>query len=119
MNNVNIQDLLKGIFAVLIGLAIVLIPFSIFIGWNLPTLLLFWFVVIPTLTIYLPTRVSKNSSHLLESVGGLTLFYGAMVFMIYEHYQTDYFLVMGISCFLNLALVALFTFTGSPKPQAE
>jgi hypothetical protein len=116
---VNLQDLLKGIFAVLIGLAIVLIPFSIFIGWNLLTLLLFWFVVIPTLTIYLPTRVSKNRSHLLESVSGLTIFYGVMVLMIYEHYQTDYFRIMGISCLLNLAFVAMFTFTGSPKTQAH
>jgi hypothetical protein len=119
MDKVNIQDLLKGIFAVPIGLAVVLIPFSIFIGWNLPTLFLFWFVIIPTLTIYLPARVSKKNSHLQESVGGLTLFYGVMVFMIYEHHQTDYFRVMGISCFLNLALVAMFTFPGRRKIQAD
>ena len=119
MDKVNIQALLKGILAVPTGLAIVLIPYSLFIGWNLPTLLLFWFVVIPTLTIYLPARVSKNSSHLLESVGGLSLFYGLMVVMIYEHYQTDYFRVMGFSCFLNLALVALFTFPARRKIQAD
>jgi peptidoglycan/LPS O-acetylase OafA/YrhL len=102
----NVKDRFSGILIVPLGLGIVLVPFSLIIGWNLITLLLFWFVVIPALAIYLPTKVSKSRNHLLESLTGLLLFYGIMTFMIYNHYKTDYFQVMMASCVVNVAIVA-------------
>lgn len=90
-----------------VGIAAILVPFSLIIGWNLLTVLLFWFMVIPALASYLPALVSKNKDHMAESLVGLMIFYGVMVFMIYEHYQTDYFIVMIISCFINMAVITL------------
>src|SRR5687768_11346846 len=100
------KDKLKGTLIVPVGLAIILVPFSLLIGWNLITLILFWFVLTPGLTLYLPTLVSDNKSHLFESVVGLIIFYGMMVFMIYDHYKTDYFQVMAVSGLINLILVS-------------
>jgi hypothetical protein len=99
------KDKLKGILIVPVGLAIVLVPFSILIGWNLITLVLFWFLLVPGLTIYLPTIVSSCKNHLLESLLGMTIFYALMVFMIYDHYKTDYFQVMAVSSIVNLVLI--------------
>jgi len=113
------KDKLKGTLIVPFGLAIVLAPFSILIGWNLMTLILFWLVVIPGLTIYLPTLVSRNKNHLVESLVGLTIFYAIMVFMIYDHYKTDYFQIMILSCVINLILVSVLTWTRRPGTQIQ
>ena len=101
------KEKLKGIFVVPLAITIVLVPFSLLIGWNLATLFLFWFVMIPIMALYLPRRISKNKDHLLESVAGVIIFYSLMVFMIYKQYQTDYFKVMIASLIFNLILVTL------------
>ena len=76
------KDKLKGTLIVPVGLAIMLAPFSILIGWNLITAILFWLVLTPGLTIFLPPLVSRNKSHLFESLVGLTVFYSFMVFTV-------------------------------------
>jgi len=94
--------------AVAITLFIALVPFSILVGWNLITLLLFWFILIPVISIYLPTKIFKNEDWLIQALGGLVLFYGVMVLMIFKHYQTDYFKIMIVSGGVNLVVVAGF-----------
>jgi hypothetical protein len=105
----EIQNKVIGSVVVLLGLAITLVPFSMLIGWNILTLLIFWFLVIPVLSVYLPTKVSNNGNHFIESIAGLIIFYATMVFMIYEHYRTDYFKVMIISAVVNIFLVSVIT----------
>ncbi|HQQ96763.1 MAG TPA: hypothetical protein PLX35_05840 [Cyclobacteriaceae bacterium] len=107
--NSNPKETLKGILSIVLGLALILIPYSLLIGWNGQTVILFWFIFIPALAIYLPTKTSKNRTHFIESLAGLGLFYAFMVFMIYQQYQTDYFLVMIISCLVNLILVGVIS----------
>jgi hypothetical protein len=119
MNGIKLGELLKGTFAVPIGLAVVLVPFSMLIGWNLITLILFWFLIIPGLTIYLPTKTSNNKNHLLESGAGLMIFYWIMVFMIYEHYKSDYFQIMISSCVINLLVVIMATIPFALKPHKQ
>lgn len=101
------KDTLKGVAIVPAGLTLVLIPYSMLIGWNLATLVLFWFLIIPGLTLYLPTLVSNNKSHLLESLVGLVIFYSFMVFMTYKLYDTDHFKVMMVSCMVNAIVVLM------------
>lgn len=105
----ELKDKFKGTLIVPFGLAVVLVPFSIFIGWNLITLILFWLILTPVLTICLPTLVSGNKDHLFESLVGLIIFYAIMVFMIYDHYKTDYFQIMILSCMINLILISAIT----------
>lgn len=100
-----------GIFVTALAIAIVLVPFSVLIGWNIFTLVLFWLVITPTLAIYIPTRLSKNTSHLLESLAGLTLFYAVIVFMIYDHYKSDYFQMMMVSYVINLIMIVAINAT--------
>ena len=104
-------DNVKGMIIVVAGLAIILVPFSLLIGWNLLTSFLFWFVVTPMLAIYLPAIVSRNKSHFVESSMGLITFYGLMIFMIYDHYKTDLFKVMIASCLVNLILISVIAWT--------
>jgi hypothetical protein len=113
------KDKLNGTLMVPVGLAIILVPFSMLIGWNLITLILFWLVMTPGLTIYLPTLVSSNKNHLFESLMGLIIFYGIMVFMIYDHYKTDYFKVMILSCLINLILVSAIIWTRRPGTHTQ
>jgi hypothetical protein len=113
----QLKDKTQGIMTVPIGLAIVFAPFSLLIGWNLLTLVIFWFGIVPGLSISLPRLVSSNNYILLKSLIGMILFYALMVFMIYEHYQTDYFQVMIVSCVFNLALVSLVILMTKTRPH--
>ena len=113
------KDKFKGTLIVPIGLAIILIPFSILIGWNVITLILFWFVLTPGLTIYLPTKFSRSKNHFIESLLGLVIFYAIMVFMIYDHYKTDYFQIMILSFVINLTLVSIIAWSKKHKTLAQ
>lgn len=123
LNKINMdkesKDKLKGITIVPLGLAIILVPYSLIIGWSGATLILFWFVLAPGLAIYLPTLVSGNKYHLFESITGLMLFYGIMAFMIYDHYKTDYFQLMILSCVINVILVSAIIRTIIQEPETQ
>lgn len=107
--NKELKGKLMRVLIVPIGLIVALIPFSLIIGWNLITLILFWFVLIPILSIYLPTIISNKKNHLFASAIGLLSFYAFMVFMIYDHYKTDYFQVMIFSGVINLIIVSVIS----------
>ena len=96
---------LKQILIIPIGLVLALVPFSLLIGWNLFTLFLYWFIAVPLLSFHLPTLVKRNTHRLFSSIAGLTIFYGFMVFMIYEHYQSDFFQVLIWSGVINLVIL--------------
>lgn len=116
--NPSTKERIKGILIIPIGLALVLIPFSMFIGWNLITLLVFWFIVVPLLTIYLPHFVSRNRRHTHESIIGLCLFYTLMVFMIYSHSKSDFFEIMMVSWAVNsIVVLAVTRLKRKPKWQ--
>jgi len=89
-----------------VGVAISLGLFSITFGWNLLTMLLFWFLFVPFSAYYLPRLVSKKDINLKQSIIGLILFYAFMVFMIYEHFQTDFFILMMTSLISNIGIVS-------------
>jgi len=107
-----LKEKLKGTLIVPIALVVFLIPFSMLVGWNLLTAILFWFFIVPAVALYLPNKVSRNKGHLLETLSGLIIFYGFMVFMIYDHFKTDLFQIMIVSCFVNLVLVSLINWAG-------
>lgn len=111
------KKLLKSALILPTGLFLVLAAFSYLIGWNLITLLLFWFVLIPVATIHLPKVFSKRMNQLPESLLGLSIFYGFMVFMIYDHFQTDYFRIMMISGVINLFIVTIILYPGYAKSK--
>ncbi len=96
---------MKGTLLLPLGLMATLIPVSMLLGWNALTAFLFWFGLVPILSFYLPTMISSGQDHLLKSLVGMLLFYGLMVFMIYDHYQTDLFHVMIASCGVNVLVV--------------
>ena len=98
-----------------IGLAMVIVPFSLLIKWNLISVLVFWFIITPGIAIFLPTRIMGYKNHLVESLLGLILFYGIMVFMIYDHFNTDYFQLMLFSGMVNPVLVLVITLARRSK----
>ena len=108
-----------GILIVPFGLAVVFIPYSLLIGWNLLSLVVFWFAIIPILASFLPLIISKNGRHIIESLAGLVIFYWLMVFMIYDHYQTDYFKLMMASLFINIFAVYVISLAEWPKMQTQ
>lgn len=95
------------VLCVPVGLAVILVPFSLLIGWNLLSAVIFWLVLTPVLAGHLPTLISNNKNLLAESLTGLLIFYALMVFMIYDHFKTDLFLIMMVSCLVNLGSVTI------------
>jgi hypothetical protein len=88
-------------------LCAVLAPYSIFLGWNLITLFIFWFIIVPVMTIYLSSKFLKRYHRMWKSMLALISFYGFMIFMIYKHYESDYFMVMIASLVYNLLVMAV------------
>lgn len=110
------KEFLKGTFIVVFGFITMLVPYSLLLGWSLITLVLFWFVITPALSLYLPVVISSNKNHLLETLSGLIIIYGFMIFMIYDHYKTDYFQVMVASFFTNIILVTAISLLKKNRP---
>ena len=113
------KERLKGMLIIPIVLGVILLIFSKALGWNLTTLILYWFACIPILSVYLPRKISKNKNHLSESLSGLMIFYLLMVFLIYKQYNSDYFKIMIASAVINAGLVLLITVTAQPRMLTE
>ena len=91
----------------------IIIPFCILLvcagymnlfGLNLITGILFWFVIVPSLTLYLSKILLGSKNITRNSILELIGFYGLMVFLIYKHYQSDLFKLMIASLVFNLFL---------------
>lgn len=98
---------LIGILILPVILFATLAPFSLFVGWNLFTLILFWFIIIPLIAVNSSMLLKIKGNRKLQAVVGLIIFYAFMVFMIYKQYKTDYFKIMLVSFAINLVVVAL------------
>jgi len=103
----DVVDRMRGTAIVPAGLAAALIFFSMVVGWNVLTVVFYFFLVAPALAIYLPRMVSGNKGHMFKSTTGLIIFYAFMVFMIYDHYKSDYFQVMMVGFVINIIAVPL------------
>jgi hypothetical protein len=87
------------------ALVLALTPLSYFTRGNPAVLIIFFFIITPALAEYLPKIITKRSNTLAESLGGMLIFYGFMVFMIYKSYQSDFFAVMIASCAVNMITI--------------
>lgn len=110
---------LKAVLIIPIVLGVLLVPFGLFVPKNLFTMFIFWFLLLPIAALYLPRLVSKSSNHLLDSLVGIIIFYGSMVFMIYDHYSSDFFQMMLWSCGVNLVVVTAITLMRNPRVVAH
>ena len=115
----GLKDKLLRVLLVATGLFIVLIPVSMFLGWNLITCVLYWFIAVPVMSFVLPTLIRPHGSHLIESLLGLTVFYAFMGFMIYKHFTSDFFTLMMVSFVFNLIVIALLSLIKNQKVIAN
>jgi len=74
---------------------------------SLATTVLSWFVVIPLLTVGLSKIISGRDNLAFKSLISLLSMYGIMIFMIYEHYQSDFFKVMIASLIFNAVIMLI------------
>lgn len=66
-----------------------------------------WFVIIPMLNAFFSNRISGKENFALKTLVSLIIFYGIMVFMIYKHYQSDFFKLMIASFMFNSLILVL------------
>jgi len=94
-----------GISGTTFCLVLIMVPFSFIIGWNLISILIFWFLIVPLVSITVPYIIRANERRQFQSIIGMILFYGIMIFMIYNQSATDYFKLMAVSGVVNLVLL--------------
>ena len=111
------MDKIKGIFVVPLATLIVLVPFSLLFSKVLVAVLLFWFVIVPLIAVNVPVIISSRRNHLIKSLTGLVLLYGLMVFMIYDHYQTDLFKILMVSAAFNIVLTTIVILIKKYSPE--
>lgn len=82
-----------------------LVPFSLLIGWDLVTGIMFWFFLVPLISWIAAKFCMDRTRQIIVGIVGCTFFYLIMIFMIYSHYQTDMFKLMIFSSFTSMALI--------------
>ena len=104
----HLLTLFKVILVVPVCIFIFIAASGYFFGGtrSLATTIVSWFVIVPLLTAFLSKRISGQEYSAFKSLISLLAVYGIMIFMIYKHYQTDFFKVMIASLVFN-ALVLL------------
>jgi hypothetical protein len=105
-------------FLTAISLFVVLIPYSLFLGWNLGTGVLFWFILVPIVA-NLSSSFFRSPDNLVAAISGELLFYAFMVFMTYKHYESDLFILMVYSVLPTLFLLVLYNIRQVPFFQKK
>lgn len=99
----------SGIVSVPITLFILLLPFSLITGWNIVTVLLYWFLIVPFAAEYIPTVFFNEKNQLVRSVIGTIIYYSFMLFLSRAYYQSDLYQVMAISALINAGSIVLIS----------
>ena len=94
-----------SVIIVILSLIVILVPYSLFLGWNLFTSILFWFVLVPLISVLTARFHGKPGKRLLVGIIGCLLFYLTIIFMIYSSYQSDQFKLMILSSFSSLLII--------------
>ena len=110
---------LAGTIAVLSGLRVMLVPISLLIGWNLATMIIFWYLLVPVFTVGVSWRLFKDKNPIWVPLLGLIIFYGGLIFMTYDHYLTDYFDIMLVSLATNLIMVTGTMLVARHRPRSR
>jgi hypothetical protein len=71
---------------------------------------LLWFIIFPGIILYLSAKLLRDKNKMWKSIVSLTIFYSFMVFMIYKHYQSDFFALMMASFVWNFFIMILVMF---------
>ena len=82
-----------------------LVPFSLLIGWDLVTGIMFWFFLVPLISWISAKFCMDRTRQIIVGIVGCTFFYLIMIFMIYSHYQTDMFKLIIFSSFTSMTLI--------------
>ncbi|MBT3208038.1 MAG: hypothetical protein HN704_08015 [Bacteroidetes bacterium] len=111
MKTLNFQkiraNIIISIFVVIASLSAVLVPYSLLFGWNVISVIVFWFFLVPLVSIAAARFYFNEKKQYLVSIVGCFLFYMCMLFMIYEHYLSDFFVMMMISMITSLIVITL------------
>lgn len=106
----GIMSKLRGNLAFSSGLVVLslfglLAPYSLLLGWNFITLLLFWFILVPIISIVSSRFYNKINKNWIAGIIGCIVFYSFMVFMIYSHYKSDFFKIMILSSLSSIFII--------------
>ena len=101
------ENLPLSVIVVTLSLFGLLIPYSLLLGWNLLTSFLFWFILVPLISILSSRFYNKVNRSWITGIAGCVVFYLVIVFLIYSHYQTDLFNVMIVSSLSSVFMIWL------------
>ena len=98
-------NLTISVIIVILSLIVILVPYSLFLGWNLFTSILFWFVLVPLISILTARFYSNPEKRVSAGILGCLFFYLIIIFMIYSSYQSDQFKLMIVSSFSSIFFI--------------
>jgi hypothetical protein len=107
MNKIKFLSSPIRFFILPVGLTLLLISYSLLIGWNLVAFSVFWFLLVPLVSILVHEVLNRKTQVIIETLSGLIIFYGLVILMIYKHYQSDYFRMMILSFLINMIVIAV------------
>lgn len=101
---------LKVVVVIPLTTVIVLSGYSLLLGWNLITLVIFWFLIVPFVILFLTSWLLKEDHITIKPLVSLIVFYSFLVWMIYKHFESDAFAIMMFSFLYNFLVMCLVMF---------
>ncbi|MGC1240152.1 MAG: hypothetical protein WA874_01125 [Chryseosolibacter sp.] len=91
---------------------VVMVPYSLLIGWSLVTASVFWLLVFPAVTLYLCSRFLRDDNSDWMGMIAMASFYLFMALMSHWNNHTDFYTVMTICVIYNMSIMGLILLTG-------
>lgn len=96
------------ILFVLIVLFSAFLLFSSVIDWNLFSVILFWFFIVPPLSHFSAKLLTKNKENLSSAINGCLLFYSVIGILVHFNYETGFLKLILMSIIPALVIIYLF-----------
>lgn len=102
-----VRRLFAMIFVPIVLLASMLV-YSNIISWNLFSIILFWFAVVPLLTHYTAKFFNGHNKNMSASINGLLIFYVIIGVLIYFNYEITFLRMIIMSIIPTIVMIFLF-----------
>lgn len=106
-----ISRITRRIVTVLFVLAVLLSAFLLYstvLNWNLVSVIIFWFFIVPPLSHYSAKIITRKGGNLVTAINGCLLFYTAIGVLIYFNYETSFLRLILMSIIPALVIIYLF-----------
>ena len=118
IKHLRIPALAKMLFLIPASTFAVFVPYSMLVGWNLITLFVFWFVIMPWTMMLFANLWSRGKNVEVNALVGMMVFYAFFSFMTYKVIDYGEWNPVTLSFCYNLVIMAAVIWSNQADKKA-